>query len=137
MFRSQQIQIMKTLVTLLFITMAAVGQAKAFTANDILTSCEALLRNFKPLGGEQMSIPNQGAQCANYISAFQGLSALIENNNDGDGRILKICAPPESTLVQFIRIYASPSSGKRLVRDLPSLKISRSVYCTSWKRPPV
>jgi hypothetical protein len=107
MFRSQQIQIMKTLVTLLFITMAAVGQAKAFTANDILTSCEALLRNFKPLGGEQMSIPNQGAQCANYISAFQGLSALIENNNDGDGRILKICAPPESTLVQFIRIYVN------------------------------
>jgi Rap1a immunity proteins len=107
MFRSQQIQIMKTLVTLLFITMAAVGQAKALTANDILTSCEALLRNFKPLGGEQMSIPNQGAQCAGYISAFQGLSVLIENNNDGSGRILKICAPPESTLVQFIRIYVN------------------------------
>jgi hypothetical protein len=77
--------------------------ALAASANDLLPSCEALIRN---LGAEQdgrVHLAADGVPCWHYFLAIQDLSKLAEP--DIQHPILGICAPPTSRLTQIIRIF--------------------------------
>jgi Rap1a immunity proteins len=88
--------------------MATVGPAKAITANDMLPSCEVFLREMKVQNDGQLSFPREGQRCWYYIMSIQELSTLAD---DVDHRpivgALKICAPENSTLTQFLRIFVN------------------------------
>jgi len=75
-------------------------QGKANDASEILASCEVFLRQMT-MDGHAVTIPPRGIPCWYYISALQ--DAIL--NDDGQATLLKICTPPESRLVQHIRVF--------------------------------
>jgi hypothetical protein len=72
----------------------------ATTANELLVSCEAMLRTPQQ-SDEQIAVPPSARPCWHYLSAVQDLSVYRENNN----MLLGVCPPPESSLTQYIRIF--------------------------------
>jgi hypothetical protein len=77
--------------------------ATAMTGEQLLQSCESLLREVKVSPDGRVRVPYEGLPCWNYMQAIQDASVVA----DESGRpLLRICAPAESTLMQYIRIFA-------------------------------
>ena len=82
----------------------------AQTFGELLKSCEAKQTNSSPLTGEIADIPTAGLPCWYYMSAIQNMSVL----EDGEGeRLLGVCSPPDSTTMDFVKIFVR-SAQKRL-----------------------
>jgi uncharacterized phosphosugar-binding protein len=63
--------------------------ARGDSANEVLSSCEMLLRDLV-VQGDTVRFPRGGDHCWHYMTGMSVLGA---------------CAPPESTLVQIIRVF--------------------------------
>ena len=80
----------------------APGGASAQTTNELLPSCEAITDAAGPAKAETIDIPRAGLRCWYYMAAIQNASVLV----DKDGRrLLGVCAPPDATLIDHVRIF--------------------------------
>jgi hypothetical protein len=76
--------------------------AAALSPADLLTSCEAIT-SASPLSEQNtLDIPAEGLPCWYYMSAVQNMTALADERGE---RLLGICPPPDSTVLDFVRIY--------------------------------
>jgi len=78
--------------------------ALAMSGEELLRSCEILLRDGRtgPGPGDTVAVPSGGRPCWFYMSAIQDASTL---GDEANRPLLRFCAPPESTLMQYIRIF--------------------------------
>jgi len=77
------------------------GSARAMSARELLSSCDAALRTMKG-SGQSLSIAPAGQRCWNYMEAVQDMVALA----DESGRwLLGVCAPEEGRTAGLVRIF--------------------------------
>ena len=91
-------------VLLLLTACIGASPAKAISGNDVLTSCETLLRDMQPVGTNGVRFTRDGEMCWWYITA------LMDAASFGDGQqrpVLKVCPPKDSNQLQLIRIYVN------------------------------
>jgi hypothetical protein len=92
--------------TVLFI--AATGSllwredAAALSLADLLTSCEVITSASRLSEENTLDIPSEGLPCWYYMSAIQNMTALADERGE---RLLGICPPPDSTVLDFVRIF--------------------------------
>jgi hypothetical protein len=80
----------------------APGNAGAQTTGELLQSCEAIMNAAHPAHADTIDIPRAGLPCWYYMAAIQNASVLV----DGKGkRLLDVCAPPDATLIDHVRIF--------------------------------
>jgi hypothetical protein len=77
-------------------------EAAALAPADLLSSCEAIT-SASPLSEENtLDIPAEGLPCWYYMSAIQNMTVLADERGE---RLLGICPPPDSTVLDFVRIF--------------------------------
>lgn len=77
--------------------------AAAASANDLLPSCEYLIRNMGAAQDDRVRVNADGMPCWNYFLAIQDLSILAET--DIKHPMLGFCPPAKSRLTQIIRVF--------------------------------
>jgi hypothetical protein len=78
------------------------GDAQALSAAELRASCEAIT-NAPPLSAEKaLDIAAEGLPCWYYMAAVQNMTVLADERGK---RLLGICPPPDSTVVDFVRIF--------------------------------
>lgn len=72
--------------------------------NQLLTSCQALLRSLSDAGGDTVSFETnfETGVCWGSISTLQDLSIIWDPK--AGGPLFNLCLPPESRLTQLIRV---------------------------------
>ncbi len=95
----------ETVVALLFGAIGFLlvpGNAQALSPAELLTSCEAIT-NASPLSaGKMLDMTAEGLPCWYYMSAVQNMTVLADERGE---RLLGICPPPDSTVLDFVRIF--------------------------------
>lgn len=77
--------------------------AGAATSEQLLQSCQVVIKAAGATQSDSVDIPVAGLACWYYIAAIQNMSVVV----DEQGRhLLGVCAPPGTTLMQFVRIFA-------------------------------
>ena len=96
-------------VVLMLVAALALGPmatpVAAEKAGTLLTSCEALIRELRQTG-DKVTLVNDGLLCWHYLSAFQDLATVYDDPSSRRS-LLSVCAPPESRLTQFVRIFVA------------------------------
>ena len=78
---------------------ATISKCRALSANDLLSSCEVLVRDGQQTVDGKIRFPTTGQQCWFYMEAVQNMTTLAD-----DGVVLLVvCSPPKSTLLQMVR----------------------------------
>ena len=78
------------------------GDAVALSPAELPTSCE-VITNASPLSAEKkLDIAAEGLPCWYYMSAVQNMTVRADERGK---RLLGICPPPESTVLDFVRIF--------------------------------
>jgi hypothetical protein len=98
-----------TLALAAIVVLSTAQAGLAMTGEELLEHCEALLKGVKagPNGG--VFVPNEGRDCWTYVEAIQDVSTI------GDERLrplLRVCAPADSSLMQYIRIFVDHARRK-------------------------
>jgi hypothetical protein len=78
------------------------GQANAMAPSELLQSCASIAKVAKPSRSNQVDIPAAGLPCWYFMSAVQNMSVLTDDHGD---RLLGICAPPESSVLDYVQIF--------------------------------
>lgn len=108
-------------LVLLIACLLAQHRATALTSNELLQSCQTITRTISTKKQPTIDIPEAGLACWYYMSAMQNMSVLV----DGSGvRLLGVCPPSESTVLDFIRVFVQHSRGKAAdVRNAAALAL--------------
>jgi hypothetical protein len=80
----------------------AFDTATATSSGELLPSCLEIVNRARPVSGGDIDIPPSGLSCWHYMAAIQNASILEDVRGV---RLLGICAPPETTLIDYIRIF--------------------------------
>ena len=84
------------------------GAAHATSPDRLLQSCQAIIRTTGNAESRSVGIPVAGLACWYYMAAVQDLSVVVDQN----GRhLLGVCAPKNTTLMQYVRIFARYAKG--------------------------
>jgi hypothetical protein len=76
--------------------------ANALTQDELLQSCQSVTdADSRPTGGT-IDIPATGLPCWYYMSALQNMAVLVDQHG---ARLLGLCPPPDSTVLDFVRAY--------------------------------
>jgi len=76
-----------------------------FSAGEMLASCQAILDSAKTAKNpNELELENTFTSGTCW-GAFLGIQQFIVMRVEGGNMILKICAPPKTTLVQIIQIF--------------------------------
>ncbi len=86
------------------------NSASPMTSSELFRSCAEIVNKATTASGE-VDIPPSGLPCWYYISAIQNMSVL--ENLDGV-RLLGICSPPDTTLMDYVRIFVQKSQKKKM-----------------------
>jgi hypothetical protein len=78
------------------------GQANAMAPSELRQSCASIAKVAKPSRSNQVDIPAAGLPCWYFMSAVQNMSVLTDERG---GRLLGICAPPESSVLDYVQIF--------------------------------
>jgi len=81
----------------------APANAGAQSTSELLQSCEAIINAAHPAHADTIDIPRAGLPCWHYMAAIQNASVLVDS---GGKRLLGVCAPPDATLIDHVRIFA-------------------------------
>jgi hypothetical protein len=84
------------------VCLLAGGNASATTLDELLRSCEAVVNAAGATAGDTIDIPPAGLRCWYYMSAIQNMSVVVDQ---GGERLLDVCAPPDTTLMDYVRIF--------------------------------
>ena len=82
--------------------LVAFDTATATSSGELLPSCLEIVNKARPVSGGDIDIPPSGLSCWHYMAAIQNASVLEDVRGV---RLLGICAPPETTLIDYIRIF--------------------------------
>jgi hypothetical protein len=85
--------------------------ASALTTGELVESCRVVDRTAQPASGDSVDISPDGLPCWYYMSAVQNMSALVDSGNK---RLLEICPPVNSTVLDFVRIVVRSAEPKDL-----------------------
>jgi Rap1a immunity proteins len=78
------------------------GTAAAQTPAELLQSCKAVIDAAGATQDPTVDIPVAGLTCWYYMAAVQNLTVIVDEH----GRhLLGICAPQDTTLLQYVRIF--------------------------------
>jgi Rap1a immunity proteins len=78
--------------------------ASSMTPGELLSSCADIVSKVGPKAGDEIDIPQTGLSCWYYMSAIQNMSVL---ETPRGVRLLGICAPPETTLMDYVRVFVA------------------------------
>ena len=76
--------------------------ANAMAPSELLQSCASIAKVAKPSQSNQIDIPAAGLPCWYFMSAVQNMSVLTDERGS---RMLGICAPPESSVLDYVQIF--------------------------------
>jgi hypothetical protein len=76
--------------------------ATAISSGELLPSCLEIVNRARSVSQGDIDIPPSGLSCWHYMAAIQNASVLEDVRGV---RLLGICAPPETTLIDYIRIF--------------------------------
>ena len=129
----QERQIMRSIfvvvlgaITYLF----AAANAAAQTTDELVQSCQAVIKAAGPKSAETIDIPRAGIPCWYYMAAIQNASVLADNEGR---RLLGICAPPDATLLDHVRIFVQYA--RRNQKDAPDNAAALAVMALSEAYP--
>lgn len=77
------------------------GSARAMSARELLSSCDAALRTMKG-SGQSLSIAPAGQRCWNYMEAVQDMVALADESGR---RLLGVCVPEDGRTDGLVRTF--------------------------------
>ena len=86
--------------TMAFLTVRV--DAVALSPEDLLLSCQAITAQSPRSAQRMLDIPAEGLPCWYYMEAVQNMTALSDKRGE---RFLGICPPPDSTVLDFVRIF--------------------------------
>jgi len=84
--------------------LAATNSASAMTSGELMRGCREIVNRVRPKTGGEVDIPLTGLSCWYYLSAIQNMSVLETQHGV---RLLGICAPPDTTLMDYARIFVA------------------------------
>jgi hypothetical protein len=76
--------------------------AVALSSGDLLLSCQAITAQSPRSAQRTLDVPAEGLPCWYYMEALQNMTALSDERGE---RFLGICPPPDSTVLDFVRIF--------------------------------
>ena len=79
-------------------------RANALSSSELMESCQAVTDSTLVRGGATLDIPEAGLPCWYYMSAVQNMAVLVDTHGH---RLLGVCPPADSTVLDFVRIYVS------------------------------
>jgi hypothetical protein len=85
-------------------------RADATTASELLQSCQAIATSTVARNDATLDIPPDGLPCWYFMSAVQNMTVLVDENGT---RLLGVCPPPDSTVLDFIRVYVAYAGKKK------------------------
>jgi hypothetical protein len=77
------------------------GSARAMSARELLSSCDAALRTMKG-SGKNLSLAPAGQRCWNYMEAVQDMVAL---GDESGRRLLGVCVPEDGRTDGLVRTF--------------------------------
>ena len=87
------------------------NSAGAATSSELLRSCMEIVKKGRAKASGEVDFPPTGVPCWYYMSAIQNMSVL--ENLDGV-RLLGICSPPDTTLMDYVRIFAQKAQRRKM-----------------------
>lgn len=81
----------------------ATSHTSAAAPEQILQSCQAVVKAAGDKQNATVEIPVAGLACWYYMAAIQHMSVVVDQHGE---HLLGVCAPPGTTLMQYVRIYA-------------------------------
>jgi Rap1a immunity proteins len=87
------------------------NSATSMTSGELLRSCAEVVNNGRAKANGEVDIPPSALPCWYYISAVQNMSVL--ENLDGV-RLLGICSPPDTTLMDYVQILVQKARRKKM-----------------------
>jgi hypothetical protein len=81
-----------------------------------LQSCRSIADTASPKDN-QIEIPESGLPCWYYMSAVQNMSVLVDESGV---RLLGLCPPANSTVLDFVKIYVQYARKKDAEDDNPA-----------------
>jgi hypothetical protein len=81
----------------------ASSHASAATPDQLLQSCQAVVKAAGATQNETVEIPVAGLACWYYMAAVQNMSVVVDEHGQ---HLLGVCAPEGTTLMQYVRIFA-------------------------------
>jgi len=88
--------------------------ANCTSSGELLRSCLETVSRVEPKAGNDVEIPQTGLSCWYYMSAIQNMSVL---ETPRGVRLLGICAPPETSLLDYIRVFVAKARKSRAQSD--------------------
>ena len=86
----------------------------------------------EPKAGSEVEIRQTGLSCWSYMSAIQNMSVL---ETPRGVRLLGICAPPDTTLIDYVRVFAGQARKRNVQSENASgLRSSDSERRVSMQR---
>ena len=102
----------------------------ATSSAELLRSCVEIVNMARPTEGGEVNIPSNGLICWYYMSAIQNMSVLEDVHGV---RLLGICAPPDTHLMDFVRIFVQKAQKRKMQNQnaaaLAVVALSQSFPC--------
>jgi Rap1a immunity proteins len=95
-------------------SLVALNTASSTTSAELLRSCMEIVSRVGPKTGGEVDIPQSGLSCWYYMSAIQNASVLETPHGV---RLLGICAPPETTLMDYVRVFVVKARKRKTQSD--------------------
>ena len=113
----------------------ALNAASSTTSRELLRSCIEVVSKVIPKTDGEVDIPQTGLSCWYYMPAIQNMS-VIETPHGV--RLLGICAPPETTLMDYVRVFVAQARKRKTQSDnaaaVAVVILSESFPCTANAR---
>ena len=97
-----------------FAWLVAPHVASSMTPGELLSSCADIVSRVGPNAGGEVDIPQTGLSCWHYMSAIQNMSVL---ETPRGVRLLGICAPPETTLMDYVRVFVAQARKRKALSE--------------------
>jgi Ssp1 endopeptidase immunity protein Rap1a len=94
--------------------LVAPNMASSTTSSELLRSCLDILSGVGPKTEDEVDIPQSGLTCWYYMSAIQNMSVL---ETPRGVRLLGICAPPQTMLMDYVRIFVAQARKRNARSD--------------------
>ena len=106
--------------------------ASSTSPGELLRSCLEIVSRVEPKAGSEVEIRQTGLSCWSYMSAIQNMSVL---ETPRGVRLLGICAPPDTTLIDYVRVFAGQARKRNVQSENASgLRSSDSERRVSMQR---
>ena len=109
--------------------------ASSTSPGELLSSCVEIVSRAGSRVGSEVEIPQTGLSCWYYMSAIQNMSVLEAPRGV---RLLGICAPPETSLMDYVRIFVAQARKRKAQGENAAafavLILSESFPCNASKQ---